>query len=261
MRKFERAFTLREALVSTAIVAVLAGVLYPAFAQSRLDAKNQLTIAQLHTVGYGVYMYAATNDDWTPAGVDPNDGWSSAPRRIIPLAEDMDIFWDPANAVPGLAGVEHGTDWTWARHTSIGANIYGFLGSWDHPAGRPIMAQENLAKRMAFTVSRHADSAYGKADIVNFLAACPVPQTPCPDCSWSSEVNAVYSAAMLHGTSFPVLYGDLHAAMERTQRVMVLSSNWEDADACSAAMASEDPGSAFYSTLREFWGSPVSQTE
>lgn len=85
-----RAFTLIELLVVIAIIAILAAILFPVFAQAKLQAKKAVAISNQKQIGLAMLMYAndaddtyARNDNCTlndslntafdnqPAGTDP----------------------------------------------------------------------------------------------------------------------------------------------------------------------------------------------
>lgn len=71
-----RAFTLIELLVVVAIVAALAGILFPVFAQARLAAKKTQDLSNLKQVNLGTMMYAGDHDDRFPIQTPRNDDGS-----------------------------------------------------------------------------------------------------------------------------------------------------------------------------------------
>jgi type II secretory pathway pseudopilin PulG len=252
MKPIAKGLNLKETAVSTGIVVILAAVLTPVFAQARQNAKNEATIRTLQGVAMSTYIYAFDNDHYLVTPIDEADDGSSWSKRLMPYLKNPDLLWDPANRVPGLtdAGAEGESDWM--KFTTVGANTYGYLGSWGSDQGRMVTAQEDVNLRMAFTVTRHGERSYGHAQILNWLAPCPMTMTPCPDCAWSSQVNSVYSAAKLHGLKFPALYGDLHAGMVSPGSVMRLSSTWGESDSCIEDLAAGE--SQFAKSALSFWG-------
>jgi prepilin-type N-terminal cleavage/methylation domain-containing protein/prepilin-type processing-associated H-X9-DG protein len=67
MRPVRRsAFTLIELLVVIAVIALLAAILFPVFAQARAKARQAACLANLRQVGSALMMYAQDNDEHLP---------------------------------------------------------------------------------------------------------------------------------------------------------------------------------------------------
>ena len=58
----KKAFTLIELLVVIAIIAILMGILMPALQRVKEQARDQICVSHLKTIGLGVIMYADDND-------------------------------------------------------------------------------------------------------------------------------------------------------------------------------------------------------
>jgi prepilin-type N-terminal cleavage/methylation domain-containing protein/prepilin-type processing-associated H-X9-DG protein len=111
----KRGFTLIELLVVIAILALLAGLLFPVFAQAREDGRKSVCQSNLRQIGAAYHMYVADYDEQFPRAVqDPN-------RRL-------NVYWSPPNLVP------------WSRndpkfqsmYASMGANVlYPYTRSYD----------------------------------------------------------------------------------------------------------------------------------
>jgi general secretion pathway protein G len=84
-------FTLIELLVVVAVVAILAAILFPVFAQAKSAAKKTACISNLSQIGKGTLLYMGDYDDRFPFAVDPIDAaqpqiWSGFPefQALIP---------------------------------------------------------------------------------------------------------------------------------------------------------------------------------
>lgn len=65
-RRRPSGFTLIELLVVVAIIAILAGFLFPVFAQARASARKSTALSNLRQIGAGLQMYTADYDDHLP---------------------------------------------------------------------------------------------------------------------------------------------------------------------------------------------------
>ncbi len=77
------AFTLVELLVVIAIIALLAALLFPAFASARAKARETTCVSNLRQIGLATLAYAADYDDGFVLGGDPidvhTDTWDDGP--------------------------------------------------------------------------------------------------------------------------------------------------------------------------------------
>lgn len=65
-RKSPSAFTLIELLVVTAIIAILAAILFPVFARAREQARKTTCLSNLKQIGLGTLMYVQDYDEVFP---------------------------------------------------------------------------------------------------------------------------------------------------------------------------------------------------
>lgn len=77
----KRAFTLIELLVVISIIAILAAILFPVFAQAKAAAQAISCMSNIRQLGMGTLLYTNDNDDsmpnsyYGPAGVGLTGGW------------------------------------------------------------------------------------------------------------------------------------------------------------------------------------------
>ena len=91
-RKITAGFTLVELLVVVAIIAILAAILFPVFAQSREKARASACFANYHQIGMAVQMYAGDFDGDTP----PDGGsFSGIITDCVPYIHNANIFICP----------------------------------------------------------------------------------------------------------------------------------------------------------------------
>lgn len=76
----KKAFTLIELLVVIAIIAILAAILFPVFAQAKLQAKKASSISNQKQLGLALIMYTNDADDYYPRadGCTLNDSFNTA---------------------------------------------------------------------------------------------------------------------------------------------------------------------------------------
>jgi len=145
----KRAFTLIELLVVIAIIAILAAILFPVFAQAKMQAKGASSLSNTKQHSLALLMYTNDSDDvavqdtyWVenrqPAPVYWNgDGAIMWTWAILPYTKNSQILIDPLTqpvAVPGGwgpdawnsgVGLEYGYDYTVFSPTFGVADKYG----------------------------------------------------------------------------------------------------------------------------------------
>src|SRR5712692_8921720 len=97
-RNEARGFTLIELLVVIALIALLAAILFPVFAQAREKARQTTCLSNARQLGLGVTLYVQDYDDTYPwstvVPVDPNSatafaGISSWAELIYPYVRNQ----------------------------------------------------------------------------------------------------------------------------------------------------------------------------
>lgn len=101
-------FTLIELLIVIAIIAILAAILFPVFAQAREKARAAACTSNLKQIGLGLAQYYEDFDECVPCGIgsfDPTTGcgWAS---QVYPYVKSLGVFVCPddvaANDAPGM---------------------------------------------------------------------------------------------------------------------------------------------------------------
>ena len=124
----KQAFTLIELLVVITIIAILAAILFPVFAQARAKARQTACLSNMRQLGTATLMYAQDYDEtigrkWWEFHVD-----------LEPYVKSIDIFVCPQSSAPkpvkrafnpaqwSAGGSDVGTFWTNAPATGGNGN-------------------------------------------------------------------------------------------------------------------------------------------
>lgn len=104
------AFTLIELLVVIAIIAILAAILFPAFARARENARRSSCSSNLKQIALGIKQYTQDYDERYPSilaatATNPGTGWALA---VQPYLKSEQIFQCPSDSasLPDAATID-----------------------------------------------------------------------------------------------------------------------------------------------------------
>jgi prepilin-type N-terminal cleavage/methylation domain-containing protein len=134
-----KGFTLIELLVVIAIIAVLAGILFPVFAQAKVAAKKAVSLSNLKEIAMASFLYANDYDDGLPLFANGNALFVGQPSPRVdtwvwttqPYIKSLQIDTDPSMVDPGgvFSGGPEAQFFTQDEFPDYGVN-YIFLAPW-----------------------------------------------------------------------------------------------------------------------------------
>jgi type II secretory pathway pseudopilin PulG len=166
-------------LVVIAIIAILAAILFPVFAQAKAAAKKTASISNNKQISLGAIMYSGDQDDVitsasTQSGTAASSGgslyfgafWNNPwPSLINPYVKNFDLFADPqaAPGKPTTLGYPRSTGNAAVPHYGINPYIVQQV-SYPFPTTYPTYtATSGLVPRSYTSIARPADTVFAVA--------------------------------------------------------------------------------------------------
>ena len=124
-----RGFTLIELLVVIAIIAILAAILFPAFARARENARRASCQSNLKQIVLGVLMYVQDYDEKFPYGRDRDQalaggGETMWGNRVEPYLKSRQLFVCPSRTQTDYCLNLGGAGTFYAYQASYGSNVF-----------------------------------------------------------------------------------------------------------------------------------------
>jgi len=218
------AFTLIELLVVIAIIAILAALLFPAFAQAKEAARRTSCLSNSNQTGLAFVMYCGDYDDTSPTVEEYNlptryvvDYW----QLIQPYVKNTDVFFCPDDSfsgcdaaemlpvtAPGGKCISYGSNWgpmqSFLKNTQEGG-LYG-------PFVLDPTSQFYYAAGISMTtITSPADMfAFGDSDDVPWYS---LSMDSILSRYWLENKTITSTSQIRHGGKFNFTYTDGHAKM------------------------------------------------
>ena len=216
-----KAFTLVEFLLSVAVLAVLAAILFPVTVRAKQGAGQTSTILNLRLVGSAANLYANDYDTMVvrtqQSEFNIDKAWSVA---LAPYLTNRQSFFDPTREVPtGTTVLVAGVAQPWYRVTTLSINDAGYSGRMTNQgntcAGRRIgytLGQRSLAamvspnQRVAFAPTTYGGTTVGWSSFHSYDASWINTNASGATFNWN---NMVYNTRTLYTNNvIPVVHAD-----------------------------------------------------
>lgn len=168
-----RAFTLIELLVVIAVIAILAAILFPVFAQARAKARQATSLSNLRQLGLAVAMYAQDNETYpmhsSPSNQRPRTRW---PDALFPYVRTAALFRSPG--APEDAFLKPFAHDPKLLHGGYGYN-FQYLGNNRFPFAATDADIERPAETVAFGDTEGCSYDAGVRNAGNYVIDPPLP--------------------------------------------------------------------------------------
>ncbi|MDR3708917.1 MAG: DUF1559 domain-containing protein [Capsulimonadaceae bacterium] len=148
------AFTLIELLIVIAIIAIIAGILFPVFATAREKARQTACLSNLKQIGLAVIQYEQDFDECGPDGNGTRNncsmGWAG---QIYPFVKSTAVFICPSDTSAGVPISSYGYNMNFSYQSSyFGPSVTYPISRFVAPSKTVMLFElQNYSTGMAWT--------------------------------------------------------------------------------------------------------------